>query len=127
MTITLELPPDMERELQRAARTQGKDIAAFLIENAQRELRHDILPESEANLLQIINAPLAPEVSQQRNALLALQKQRELTKNEQEQLTQLIDTVELANAKRWQCLAELVERRGLSLTEIAQELEIPIN
>lgn len=127
MIITLELPPDVERQLQRAARTQGKDIAAYLLENVQRHLRQDILPETEANLLQAINAPIEPEIRQQRDALLALQKQRELTGAEQETLTHLIDTVELATAKRWQSLAELAVRRGLSLAEIAQELEIPLS
>jgi hypothetical protein len=126
MIITLEVPPDMEKQLQRAARTQGKDIAAFLLANVQRHLRQDVLPETEANLLQAINTPLAPEVRQQRDALLALQQQRELTDTERETLTHLIDAVELANAKRWQSLAELAERRGLSLAEIAQELEIPL-
>ena len=127
MIITLELPPEMERQLQRAARTQGKDIAAFLLENVQRQLRQDVLPETEANLLLAINAPITTEIRIQRDALLALQKQRELTEAEQETLTQLIDTVEIANAKRWQSLAELAERRGLSLAEIAQELEIPLS
>jgi hypothetical protein len=127
MIITLELPPEMERQLQRAARTQGKDIAAFLLENVQRQLCQDVLPETEANLLLAINAPIAPEIRSQRDALLALQKQRELTVTEQETLTHLIDTVELANAKRWQSLAELAEMRGLSLAEIAQELEIPLS
>ncbi len=126
MIITLELPPDMEKQLERAARTQGKDIASFLLENVQRHLRPDVLPEAEADLLQAINAPLAPEIRQQRDALIALQEQRELTGSEQETLAHLIDTVELANAKRWQSLAELAEKRGLSLAEIAQELEIPL-
>jgi len=90
------------------------------------QLRQDVLPETEANLLLAINAPIAPEIRSQRDVLLALQKQRELTATEQETLTHLIDTVELANAKRWQSLAELAEMRGLSLSEIAQELEIPL-
>jgi hypothetical protein len=97
------------------------------LDNVQRQLRPDILSETEANLLQSINAPLAPEMRRQRDALLALQQQRELTDAEQETLTHLIDTVELANAKRWQSLADLAERRGLSLAEIAQELEIPLS
>ncbi len=126
MTITLNLPPDMEGQVQQAARTQGKEVAVFLLDSIRQRLRHDVLPESEARLLQIINAPIAPEARQERDALLALQQQRELTDAEQETLTQLIDEVELANAKRWQCLAELAERRGLSLAEITRELEIPL-
>jgi hypothetical protein len=59
--------------------------------------------------------------------LLAIQKQRDLTLQEQKTLAQLIDTVELANAKRWNSLADLAEARGLSLAEIAHELEIPLS
>jgi hypothetical protein len=126
MTITLDLPPDLEGPLQEVARAQGKDVPTLLLDSARQYLRRDVLPETEASLLQIINAPIAPEARQQRDVLLALQRQRELTKAEQETLSQLIDTVELANAKRWEALAELAERRGLSLAQIAQELEIPL-
>jgi macrodomain Ter protein organizer (MatP/YcbG family) len=112
--------------LEQVARTQGKDVAAFLLDSLRRQLRQDILSEPEANLLQIINAPVAPEARRQRDALLALRQQRELTASEQEMLTQLIDAVEIANAKRWQSLADLAERRGLSLSEIAGQLQIPL-
>ena len=126
MTITLELTPDMERHLQKAAQTQGMDIAAFLLESAREKLRPDVLSETEARLLQSINAPIDPVTRKQRDALLNLQTQRELTVTERETLTKLIDAVELANAARWQSLAELAAQRGLSLAEIARELEIPL-
>jgi AraC-like DNA-binding protein len=94
------------------------------MDSVYQKLRSDILPEREARLLEIINAPLAPEARQQRDALLELQKERELTETERETLTELIDAVELANATRWQSLADLAEQRGMSLSEIARELEI---
>lgn len=104
----------------------GKNIADVLLDSVRQHLRHDVLPETDASLLQIINAPIVPEARQQRDALLALQQQRELTDVERAMLTDLIDTVEIANAKRWEAMAELAERRGISLAEIAQELEIPL-
>lgn len=85
-----------------------------------------MLPESEASLLEAINAPVDPEIRSQRDSLLAFQEFRELTTLEQESLTRLIDAVELANAKRWHNLADLAEARGLSLAEIARELDIPL-
>ena len=126
MTITLNLPPELERQVQQAARTQGKDVSVFLLDSIRQRVRPDVLPESDSRLLEIINAPIAPKARQERNALLALQSQRELTDAEQETLAHLMDAVELANAQRWQCLAELAERRGLSLAEITQQLQIPI-
>lgn len=126
MTITLDLSPDMEEQAQKAAKAQGKDLAGFLIDSLRQRLRHDVLPEAESSLLLEINAPLAPEARRQRDGLLALQTQRDLTPAEQDSLANLIDAVELASAKRWQRIAELAERRGLSLAEITRELQIPL-
>ena len=123
MTITLDVPVDLEGRLQNAARTQGTDVATFLLESARQRLRPDVLPEAEAELLQIINAPVAPEARSRRDALLAQQAQGELTEDEQATLADLIDAVEMANATRWQALAALARLRGLSLTEIARDLE----
>ncbi len=126
MTITLQLTPDRERQLQREARTQGKDIAAYLLDIAHEKSRPDVLSETETRLLEVINAPVDPEIRRRRDALLQLQAQRELSEIERDTLINCVDAMELANAARWQALAELAARRGLSLAEIAQELEIPL-
>jgi hypothetical protein len=126
MTITLDVPLDLEGQLQNAARTQGTDVATFLLESVRQRLRPDVLPEAEAELLQIINAPVALEARSRRDALLAQQAQRELTEDEQATLADLIDAVEMANATRWQALASLARLRGLSLPEIARDLELPL-
>ena len=127
MTITLNIPPDLDGPLQRAARMQGKDVAAFLLDSARQQLRHDVLPKYDVDLLQIINAPVAPEARMKRDALVAEQAQRELTIEERDTLADLINAVELANAARWQSIAELAHRRGQSLAEIAQDLQIPLS
>ncbi len=124
MNITLDVSPELEGQLQQAARTQGIDVTAYLLESARLRLRPDVLPETEASLLQMINAPLAPEARFKRDALLAEQAQRQLTGEEQDNLTDLIDAVEMANAQRWQALAALARLRGLSLAEITRDLEI---
>ena len=67
--------------------------------------------DAEASLLHTINAPLAPEARSQRDVLLAVQAQRELTGEEQKTLVDLIDAVEMANAERWQALAALAHLR----------------
>lgn len=126
MTIILELTPDMEGQLQRVAQAQGKDVTTLLLDTARRHLRQDVLPKTDAALLKIINAPLVPEVRRKRDALLALQKQSRLSEAEQETLAALIDKVEIANARRWQSIAELAERRGLTLAQITHQLQIPL-
>ena len=125
-TVTLAVPTELEGPLQQAAQTCGTDVATFLLESARQRLRPDVLTEADAELLQIINAPLAPAARSQRDALLADQAQRELTEEEQATVADLIDAVELANAERWQALAALARLRGRSLVEIARDLEIPI-
>jgi len=126
MNITLDVSPEMEVQLQQAARVQGTDVTTYLLESARLSLRPDVLPEAEASLLLTINSPLAPEVRFKRDALLAEQAQRQLSKEEQDALTDLIDAVEMANAQRWQALAALARLRGLSLAEITRDLEIPL-
>jgi len=82
----------------------------------------DILPESEDELLQTINAPLAPEARLKRDALLAEQSRRELTLDEQGTLADLIDAVEMANAGRWQAVVALARLRSLSVTEVTRDV-----
>ena len=127
MNITLDVTPEMEGQLQQAARTQGTDVTTYLLESARLRLRPDVLPEAEASLLQTINAPLAPASRFKRDALLAEQAHRQLTEEEQDNLADLVDAVEMANAQRWQALAALAGLRGLSLAEIARDLEIPLS
>ena len=124
MNITLDISPELEGQLQQAAHAQGTDVTTYLLDSARLRLRPDVLPEAEASLLQTINAPLAPESRSKRDLLLAEQAQRKLTEEEQASLTDLIDAVEMANAQRWQALAALAGLRGLSLAEIARDLEI---
>lgn len=127
MNIILDVSPELEGQLQQAVRVQGTDVTIYLLESARLRLRPDVLPETEASLLQIINAPLAPEARLKRDALLAEQAQRQLTEEEQDHLAGLIDAVEMANAQRWQALAPLARLRGLSLAEITRDLEIPLS
>ena len=110
MTITLNVSPDLEGQLQQAARTQGTDVTTYLVESAGLRLRTDVLPEAEASLLQTINAPLAPEARVKRDALLAEQAHRQLTEEERDNLADFVDAVEMANARRWQALAALTQR-----------------
>ena len=107
MNITLDVSPELEGQLQQAARARGTNVTTYLLDSARLRLRPDVLPEAEASLLQAINAPLAPEARSKRDALLTEQARRELTGKEQETLTDFIDAVEMANADRWQALAAL--------------------
>ena len=79
MNITLDVSPELEGQLQQAARSQGIDVTTYLLDSARLRLRPDVLPQAEASLLQAINAPLAPEARTGRDALLKEQAQRQLS------------------------------------------------
>lgn len=127
MNIILNVSPDLEGQLQQAARTQGTDVTTYLLESVRLRLRPDVLSETEASLLQTINAPLASQSRVERDILLKRQTQRELTQKDLASLADMIDAIEMANAQRWQAIASLARLRGLSLVEIARELEIPLS
>lgn len=126
MTITLDLPSELADRAALAARAQGKDLATYVLDNVRSELRNDVLSESETGLLEIINTPVDPAIRRERDRLIALQKRRSLTDAERRELEKLIDSVEMANAARWQAIAALAVMRGASLAELAQDLQIPL-
>jgi hypothetical protein len=126
MTITVEVPSELESPLEQAAHLQGSDVRAFLLESVRLRLRRDILSQPEGNLLQLINKALPTSVRAERDALIAERDQRSLSDAEETRLSDLIDEIEVANAERWQAIADLAKIRGLSLREMATELEIPI-
>ena len=126
MTIMLDLPTELEDHLQSVARVQGKDFNTFLIEGLRQQLRTDILPSSETMLLEAINAPIAPDAKHRRDELLRIRTVQELNDKEENELSQLIDEVELANAHKWRSISMLADLRGKSLRELASELQIPL-
>ena len=82
-----------------------------------------MLSEAEVELLKIIHAPVAPEARAYRDNLLAKHSQNILTEDEQATLSPLIDTVELANARRWQAIGTLAQQRECSPWKLSQTLE----
>jgi hypothetical protein len=127
MTVTVEIPPELAEDIEAIARVHGKPVAQFLLDSARLHLRPDVLSREETRLFDIINASLAPEARAERAQLLLEEEQRDLTPAEYDRLIELTDEVEIAGAKRWQAIGELATLRGLSLDEMARQLEIPLS
>jgi hypothetical protein len=125
MNVTLDIPTDIFDRLQLAARAQGKDVETYLVDDVRRQFRSDVLSDVETSLLATINRPIDVGLLRKRNRLLSLKEKRELTEEEEVQLRANIDAVEMANAARWQALASLAKLRGMTLTELARDLQIP--
>ena len=136
MTLTIELRPETERRLRKAARTSGMDTQKFV----QHFLEIQFLTETtevhrngrETELLQQLELDL-PEAKWRRyrklsKKLLAEQRsatgEKFLSAGEYEELLALTQQVEAANVKRIERLSELARLRHVSLPELMKQLGI---
>ena len=90
---------------------------------AQRVRRRaSVLPEDEAELLEQINRGLPVELWQRYELLNTKAHEEEITAAEREELLQIIDQIELADAERLHHLIALSHRRGISVDELMDQL-----
>ncbi len=82
------------------------------------------LPRKEAELLQKINQGLSVEMQQRFNLLTAKRRAETLTSEEYQELLELVDEIELRDAKRVEYLAELAQLRNISLRMLMKQLGI---
>ncbi|GAB4159283.1 MAG: hypothetical protein Fur0021_30020 [Candidatus Promineifilaceae bacterium] len=82
------------------------------------------LPKREAELLQRINRGLPASLQQRYDELTTKLAANSLSSTEYEELTQMIDQIELADAERIQWLIELAQLRNLPLDELMDQLNI---
>jgi hypothetical protein len=82
------------------------------------------LPKSEADLLQKINQGLPPEVRKRYEVLNAKLHEETIAPEEHQELLQLIDRTELADAERLQHLIELAHIRNVSVDTLMNQLDI---
>ena len=129
MTLTLELKPELEAQLQEAAGNSGLDAVGFvqklLEENLFRSRAgNSLLSHQEAKLLQQINRGVAPETWQEYHDLVAKRRAETLTPEEQSRLVVLSDQVEIANAERIGYLIELSRLQNKTLPDVMAQLGI---
>ncbi|NKQ37457.1 MAG: STAS/SEC14 domain-containing protein [Chloroflexi bacterium] len=124
--VTSEVNIELDKVLDGVAKLDTLELEQFLSQVSILLARRKApsLPEREAELLQEINQSL-PTVYQQRYDELAAKLQaNDITPEEYQELLQLIDQIELADAERVQCLIELAQLRNLSLDELMNQLNI---
>ncbi len=130
MTITVEVTPDLERELQRAAQQAGLAPDAYILRLLENDLQTrptsatipGQLPPNETELLQRINASLSTIEWQRYQTLLAKRQAETLSTEEQAELIALSDQIETANANRMQALAQLAHLRQTTLGALIAQL-----
>ena len=129
MTISLEIPPDIEAELREEARKASLDTDTYILKALREHLRQSQkqpphLTKGESELLQKINLGLSETEWQRYHKLITKRRSETLTEDEKQELIALSDRIEEANARRIEALVELAELRGTSLEAVMDELGI---
>lgn len=129
MTLTIELAPELERQLRLEAAKAGIDASRYVVNALEERLRqlHQPLPHlsrDETELLRKINLGLAEEQWQRYHRLVAKRRAETLSVDEQKELIALSDQIEQANARRMAHLIELAKQRQTSLEALMSELGI---
>ena len=130
MSITIDVAPDMEQQLRQAAAQAGLAPETYIIELLRERLSQSHrrannerrISPSETELLLQINQSLSGITWARYHELVAKRKAETLTKNEQQELIDLTDQIEIANAQRISYLVELAQLRKTPLDALMNEL-----
>jgi hypothetical protein len=126
MSTTLELTPDIQRDLERAAKQAGLTPDAYVLATLREHLPKNLgeaqLSKREAELLLAINQSLSQVQWQRYHALVAKRRAEQLSDEEHAELISLSNALEKANAKRIGYLAELAQLRHTSLDKVMGDL-----
>jgi hypothetical protein len=103
--------PELERFISQVLTLRAKRISPCL-------------PKEEAGLLEKINQGLSPDAQRRYDELTAKRRAETLTSEEHQELLELIDRIERADAERAQTLTDLARLRKVSVTTLMSELGI---
>jgi len=124
--VKSEINIELEQVLNGVAKLDTPELGRFLsqvsILLARRKAPN--IPKREAELLLKINQGLPGALQQRYDELTAKLQADTITSEEHDELQQLIDEIELADAERLQYLIELAHLRNLSLNELMKQLGI---
>ena len=130
MTILIDMPPELESQLRRAAALAGLAPDAYIVQTLHEQLtpqqsspaNGERLTHTEAQLLIDINQSLA-DIPWPRYHLLVAKRQAEtLTSEEQQELIALSDAIENANVQRMKYVAELARLRNTTVAALIEAL-----
>lgn len=122
--VTSEVSLNLEQLLSGVAQLDTDELRNFVervsVMLAQR--RAASLPELEASLLQLINQGLPEDIQHRYSELQTKLQDEAIAPEEHQELLQLIDVVEQAEADRLQALVELAQLRGVTLPALMEQL-----
>lgn len=125
-TIQVKTQISAQELIDAADQLDGTDLEAvtdrLLVMRAERRAPH--LSHEETDLLLKINTPLPEETWRRYSSLYAKLEPDTLTAEEQAELLELINVVEMDNARRIGYLIELARLRGTTLDALMKSLGI---
>ena len=131
MTLIIDLTPELEAQLREEAADRGIDASTFVVraleERLHRKTRQRVpfqLSQEETVLIQKINRALPEAIWQEYHDLVARRRAETLTLEEHTRLIALSDSIEETHAERMAQLAELAQRRHMSLKTLMRELGV---
>lgn len=133
MTLTIDLPPELEVQIKEEALKTGVDTTVFILDTLREKLRggasvtKNLLPhlsEKEARLLLKINEGMDEDLYEEYKSLTAKRQAETLTSQEHAHLIVLTNQREIENARRMERLAELARLRKVSLRQVMKQLGI---
>lgn len=130
MSITLEVPPELESQIQQAAATIGLSPDAYILDSVRERLQRakprstliKHLSSRESKLIQQINQSLSEIQWLRYRELLSKRQAETLTLDEQTELIAISDQIEEANVQRITYVAELAQLRQTTIPMIMKEL-----
>lgn len=130
MTLTIEIAPEIESQIKKAAAEAGLSPGAFVLDSVlqrlqparQRMTSVKRLAKREADLLQAINQSLSQIEWQRYRVLLGKRQAETLTPEEQTELIGLSDRIEEANVQRIAYVAGLADIRQITLPALMEEI-----
>jgi hypothetical protein len=130
MTITINLPPELERELRETSIAKGIPAEEIVVGALSESLKHaqsvpclpPRLSAAEGQLLQAINEGLPESTWNRYHELIARRRAETLTPDEHAELIQLTTRVEQMNVARLEKLIELAKIRGVKVESLMDEL-----
>ncbi len=125
-TISIEAQVSAHELLKAAAQLDNQELEQFVQEAIALQARRTApsLPRDEAALLQLVNQGVPARLQERYDALIARRRAECLTPEEHEELLQLTDEIEQLDAQRAEHLAQLAQLRGVSLTQLVNDLGI---
>ena len=133
MTLTLDLPQNLQTQLREEAAKAGMAESDFVLNTLQERLGSvsssvgkmpPRLSSEETTLLLEINRGLPEETAQEYRELLAKRRAETLTPEEHARLLGISDTREIANARRLEKLMALADLRHTTVEALMNELGI---